>query len=123
MRTLAPSWSNTQVGDIISRLIQFNDHYEKRTHRILEMYHVLKAEYGETTSQTLFAVMRDVNKAINVADLTEVQAECLRLYYFGGYTLEEIADLRDVKKQSVQQAVRTAIKKVADVLREWKYWN
>ena len=87
------------------------------------MYHVLKAEYDETTSQALYAVMRDVNKAINVADLTEVQAECLRLYYFSGYTLEEIADLRDVKKQSVQQAVRTAIKKVADVLREWNYWN
>src|SRR5690625_2549552 len=104
-------------------MLKFNDHYEKRTHRILEMYHVLKAEYDETTSQTLLAVMGDVNKAINDADLTEVQAECLRLYYFGGYTLEELADLRDVKKQSVQQAVRTAITKVAEVLREWKCWN
>lgn len=105
-------------------MLKFEDEIEKRTQYTLEMIGSTESLFEQTNSPELHALLTDVKKAIEEADLTEIQAEAVRLYYFEGYTLQEVADIGDVKDRSTaSRSVKSAIKKIAKVFEEWDYWT
>lgn len=109
---------NEEVGQL-----EFDDFYEKKTQFILELHDELTQMYEETNSEELFATLDDLERAIEAADLTNIQRDCVRLYYFEGYMLQEISEIREVAWQTVQKSIKAAVKRIADVYREWRYWT
>lgn len=102
--------------------LEFDEMVEKRTQFTLEMIGETRALYEQTNSPALHALLMDVDKAIEVADLTDIQRDSIRLYFYEGYGLEEIAEIRGVKWQPVQQSIKAAVRKIANVFRGWNYW-
>lgn len=103
--------------------LTFTDYYEKKTQLLLKLYLQLKAEYERSNSARLYELLTDSEKAIGQADLTDIQRTCLRQYYVEGLNQQEIADSRGVAKSTVNRSLKSAIKRLANVYREWNYWR
>jgi len=50
-----------------------------------------------------------------IAQLPEIQRRRVRLYYFGGYTYEQIAQMEDCTKRAVKFSVDAALKNLREI--------
>ena len=77
-----------------------------------------KEEYIETSDPMLLSFefedvllqMTDISRMMNC--LSVKQRERLVKHIFLGYTMQEIADAEGVKKQSIEESISTALKKI-----------
>ena len=76
-------------------------------HRINERQY-MRGDYGATVE------MVDLENAIESADLTEKQAEAVRLVYFEDYEQAEAARKMGVTQAAVSQFISAAIRKIAE---------
>lgn len=87
---------------------------ERRVRRLLSDIHriqerqYLKGDYGATIE------LVDLGRAIERAELTERQAEALRLVYFEDLEQAEAGLQMGVSQQAVSQFIDTAIQKIAE---------
>lgn len=80
---------------------------------ILKNYHqFIKLKHKGNT--TAVAILVDIDCAIN--KLKKRQKYCLKKHYLEGYLLYEIADELDIKKQTVQEHIKKAIKNISNHL-------
>ena len=56
---------------------------------------------------------QELHKAI--AQLPEIQRRRVRLYYFGGYTYEQIAQMENCTKRAVKFSIDTALKNLREI--------
>lgn len=103
--------------------LEFDDLFEKRTHLSLELYAEMVATYEATNSQNLYAMITDLEHAVEVADLTDIQRDCVRLYYFEDYTLTEIGVEKGRHHTTISQNIKYGVRKIANVFRDWNYWT
>lgn len=103
--------------------LEFDDLFEKRTHLSLELYAEMVATYEATNSQNLYTMITDLERAVEIADLTDIQRDCVRFYYFEDYSTYEIGDIKGVSRQAITKTTKAAVKKVANVFRDWNYWT
>jgi RNA polymerase sigma factor (sigma-70 family) len=85
---------------------------------LLSDYHaLLNRQYqGDYDAVVL---LTDLYKAIELANLTERQAEALRLVYEEDLTQEEAGKLMGIAQNSVSEAVDRAIENIAEIYYYW----
>lgn len=73
--------------------------------------------YGDYTASV---ILRDFTVALSLAELTERQAECLRLVYSEGMTHGEAAIRLQIERSTVSHALLAAIRKIAMIYTQWE---
>lgn len=95
----------------LSFMNEVDNHYEhaELTEQSLNMRASVPLESLE---DTIFQRMQNemLHKAIDM--LPEIQRRRLRLYYFSGYTYEQIADRESCTKQAVKKSIDSAIERL-----------
>jgi DNA-directed RNA polymerase specialized sigma24 family protein len=64
--------------------------------------------------------MRDLDKAIELADLTDKQAYSISLYYLEHLEQSDIALVLEVSQQMVAKHLSAAVKKIARIYEQWE---
>lgn len=75
---------------------------------------------GGTSWENVIDAIADLETAYDKAELTELQRERLRLYYFEQKTFKEIAELQGVAITSIQKGNRSALQRVSTVYKMWE---
>lgn len=66
-------------------------------------------------------MLADLATAIELADLTDRQRECLRLVYVDGLGENEVARVLGIARNTVNVHLNTACNKIAEVYESWAW--
>lgn len=94
---------------------------EKGIGRLLKDFHKLKIRAYERGDLAAVDIRIDLQKAIELANLTDKQKQALDLLYNHDLSLKEAAAILGVDDSTLSRTRKAALNKIAKVYREWKY--
>lgn len=89
--------------------------------RLLRDFPKLRLKAYETGDMAAVDIRLDLERAIQIADLTEKQARTMDLIYNHDMTATEAAEYLGVDTSTVSRTRKTALNKIAAVYRLWNY--
>ncbi len=101
--------------DDISFMNEMDRHYE-RSEQTEQSLNKRAAQPQESVEDTVFQRVELETLRQAIAKLPEKQRSRLVLYYFGGFTYEQIARMEGCKYQTVQDAIYAALKNLKKIL-------
>ena len=93
-------------------------HSPAQVKRLLRDYHALKARQYDGDYDAVILLV-DLERAIELAGLTERQREALRKVYKEGKTIEDAGYELGISFQAVSIYANNAVKKIAEVYEKW----
>lgn len=94
---------------------------EKGIDRLLKDFHTLKLRAYDHGDMAAVDIRLDLERAIELARLTDRQKQILDLIYNHDMKVEEIAEQLGVNASTVSRTRKAALAKIAAVYRSWKY--
>ena len=101
--------------DDISFMNEMDRHYE-RSEQTEQSLNKRAVQPQESVEDTVFQRVEVETLRQAIAKLPEKQRSRLVLYYFGGFTYEQIAEMEGCKYQTVQDAIYAALKNLKKFL-------
>lgn len=95
-------------------------HSPAQVKRLLRDYHALKARQYDGDYDAVVLLV-DLERAIELAGLTERQREALRKVYEEGKTLEDAGYELGISFQAASKNINSAVKKIATVYEAWAW--
>jgi len=93
--------------------------HERRVHKILtSIYEIEERQYSRGDYGAVVTLV-DFREAVRLADLTERQREAIRLVYYEGFEQGEVSQRLNVSQPAVSQFINAAIRKIANIYKEW----
>lgn len=93
-------------------------HSPAQVKRLLRDYHALKARQYDGDYDAVILLV-DLERAIELAGLTERQREALRKVYIDGLTQEDAGKLLEVGQDVISYHIAVAADKIAAVYERW----
>ena len=101
--------------DDVSFMNEMDRHYE-RSEQTEQSLNQRAAQHQESVEDTVFQRVEAETLRQAIARLPEKQRRRLALYYFGGCTYEQIAEMEGCKYQTVQDTIYAALKNLKKFL-------
>ncbi len=93
--------------------------YEIYVEALLDYYLELK-EKRDLGLWHIADELSDLEKAVDEADLTRMQRQCIHYAFMQGMRHADVGAVLGVTRQSVDYHVNTAIRKIANIYRQWE---
>lgn len=95
---------------------------QKGVRRLLNDYHHLKSRKVSRADYTAADILIDLEKAIELANLTDRQRQATYLHFIKLKTQEETAlEMDGITQVGVHYHIQGALKRIAAVYRRWNY--
>ncbi|MEC0037193.1 sigma factor-like helix-turn-helix DNA-binding protein [Bacillus cereus] len=99
--------------------------FELRTYagveKLLEQQHNIRSTAESRGDTAAIDMLADLENAIYQAELTDLQARCIKLRFDRDLTNLETARIMGVDTSTSSRNTKAAIKKIADVYHAWEY--
>lgn len=115
--------TSNHVKDIEHRRYEqtYQFYNEKGINRLLKDFHNLKIRAYDRGDMAAIDIRLDLEKAIELAQLTDRQKEVLDLIFNRDMKIEDVAALLGVDSSTVSRTKKAGLTRIARVYRDWKY--